>query len=66
MAAPDPGLSSLIAQGKDGTRVFTVSSVLGPAEGERCHARPRLFPLPFALVLQKFPTGFEGTSRGRR
>ena len=33
-------------QGKDGTRVFTVSSVLDLVEGERCQARPRLFPAP--------------------
>ncbi len=28
-------------------RVFTVSAVLGPTEGERCQARPRLFPCLF-------------------
>jgi len=29
-------------QGADGTRVFTVSSVLGPAKAQRCQAGPRL------------------------
>jgi len=28
-------------QGGDGTRVFTVSSVLGPAKAQRCQAGPR-------------------------
>jgi hypothetical protein len=28
-------------QGGDGTRVFTVSSVLGPTEAQRCQAGPR-------------------------
>ena len=30
--------------GADGTRVFTVSSVLGPAKAQRCQAGPRLNP----------------------
>lgn len=33
-------------QGADGTRVFTVSSVLGPAKAQRCQAGPRPALLP--------------------
>jgi hypothetical protein len=42
-AVPATGAMLLFRrQGKDGTRVFTVSSVLGPTKAQRCQAGPRL------------------------
>src|SRR3979490_1350894 len=40
-------------QGAHGPRVFTVSSVLGPAEAQGCQVRPRL-TLPLASPFRSF------------
>src|SRR6266700_7567390 len=44
--APPPNGTMLLfrRQGADGTRVFTVASVLGPAKAQRCQTGPRLSP----------------------
>jgi hypothetical protein len=44
-------------QGGDGTRVFTVSSVLGPAKAQRCQAgpRPSLPPKLSSEISDRFP-----------
>src|SRR5258707_12786854 len=44
-------------QGADGTRVFTFSSVLGPAKAKRCHAgpRPALPPKLSSEISDRFP-----------
>ena len=43
--------------------VFTVSSVLGPAEAQRCQVG-RCLALPSEFTLQKFPAGSQRASRG--
>src|SRR5712692_8596855 len=46
---------ALQSRGRMGRRrVFTVSTVLGPVEGERCQTRPRFLPASTGLLLHHF------------
>jgi hypothetical protein len=51
-------------QGEDGTRVFTVSSILGLAEAEQCQAGPRHLSLSPCSILHKCSAGYQRLSRG--
>jgi hypothetical protein len=63
-AAPAETMLLFRRQGADGTRVFTVSSVLGLSKAQRCQAGPRP-ALCKEFSPQKFPAGSQRASRGR-